>query len=113
MKQHRQCMMGIAVLACAQICAFGQANPCPRPTPGSTVVNPPALYSSGGSLTVNLSYNTATDADGRTLYCFTTSDGKESPTLHVRPGDRLIINLKNNLPNPSGVVPMRMPETTI
>jgi FtsP/CotA-like multicopper oxidase with cupredoxin domain len=27
-----------------------------------------------------------------------TPDGKENPTLHVRPGDHLIINLTNNTP---------------
>ncbi len=77
------------------------------------VTNPPELFSHHGMLRVSLLYNTTTDALGRALYCFETPDGKESPTLHVRPGDRVLINLKNNLPNPSGVTPMRMPETTI
>jgi FtsP/CotA-like multicopper oxidase with cupredoxin domain len=62
------------------------------------VVNPPALFSQSGSLTVNLSYQTAQDAQGRTLYCFTTPNGTESPTLHLHPGDHLKISVKNELP---------------
>jgi FtsP/CotA-like multicopper oxidase with cupredoxin domain len=88
--------------------AFGQASPCPRFPAGSTVTNPPALYSEDGALTVNLSYKTAADADGRKLYCFTTPDGIESPTLHVRPGDRLIVKVKNTLPQPAPASAMQM-----
>jgi FtsP/CotA-like multicopper oxidase with cupredoxin domain len=87
---------------------FGQSGPCPRFAPGSTVRNPPTLFSKGGSLTVNLTYNTATDADGRTLYCFTTPDGDESPTLHVSPGDHLIVHVTNNLPTPAPASAMQM-----
>jgi FtsP/CotA-like multicopper oxidase with cupredoxin domain len=57
---------------------------------------------------VNLSYDTGTDSDGRTLYCFTTPDGKESPTLHVKPGDHLIVHVKNNLPAPASTSAMQM-----
>jgi FtsP/CotA-like multicopper oxidase with cupredoxin domain len=71
-------------------------------------VEPPNLYSQHGALRVDLTYNTATDADGRTLYCFTTPNGEESPTLHVRPGDTLIVNVKNNLPAPTPVSSMAM-----
>jgi FtsP/CotA-like multicopper oxidase with cupredoxin domain len=95
------------------IAGFAQSNPCPRPAQGAVVSNPPDLYSRNGVLRTNLLYNTATDSSGRTLYCFTTADGKESPTLHVRPGDRLIINLKNNLPGPAGSSPMKMAAGTI
>jgi hypothetical protein len=81
--------------------AAAAQSPCPRFAPGSTVVNPPALFSQDGTLTVNLAYNTAQDAQGRTLFCFTTPDGSEGPTLHINPGDHLIINVKNNLPTPA------------
>ncbi len=64
------------------------AGPCTRFAAGSVVNNPPDLFSKNGVLKVNLSYNTETDAEGRILYCFTTPDGTESPTLHVFPGDR-------------------------
>ena len=84
------------------------SNPCPRFAAGSTVKNPPALFSQNGTLSVSLSYNSETDADGRTLYCFTTPAGTESPTLHVRPGDRLIVKVKNNLPAPTAASAMQM-----
>jgi FtsP/CotA-like multicopper oxidase with cupredoxin domain len=83
-------------------------SPCPRFAPGSTVTNPPALFSQDGTLTVNLAYNTAQDAQGRTLFCFTTPDGSEGPTLHINPGDHLIINVKNNLPTPASASDMQM-----
>jgi FtsP/CotA-like multicopper oxidase with cupredoxin domain len=85
-----------------------QNGPCPRCAAGSTVTNPPALYSQAGMLTVNLSYQTAQDAQGRTLYCFTTPNGTESPTLHVHPGDHLVVNVKNLLPAPVPATAMQM-----
>ncbi len=74
------------------------ANPCSRLAAGSVVHNPPALFSQNGLLTVNFSYQTVTDSVGRTLFCFMTPDGLENPTLHVSPGDHLIINVTNNTP---------------
>ena len=108
MKYFRLNLIAILALLIAPITVAAQGNPCPRFAAGSTVTNPPALFSSSGALTVNLAYNTATDADGRTLYCFTTPDGTESPTLHVLPGDHLIINVKNNLPMPAPASAMQM-----
>jgi FtsP/CotA-like multicopper oxidase with cupredoxin domain len=108
MTHLRFVFVSVVAMAVAQISALGQSNPCPRFSAGSTVRNPPALYSQGGSLTVNLSYNTTTDADGRPLYCFTMPDGTESPTLHVRPGDHLIVNVKNNLPKATSAGAMQM-----
>lgn len=73
-------------------------NPCPREAAGSVLQNPADLFSSGGVLKVNFSYQTTTDADGRTLFCFMTPDGLENPTFHVNPGDHLVINITNNTP---------------
>lgn len=84
------------------------AGPCTRFAAGSIVTNPTDLFSKNGVLKVNLSYNTETDADGRILYCFTTPDGTESPTLHVFPGDRLVVNVTNNLPKPFASSALRM-----
>ena len=106
-KFFRLDLLAILALLITPIAA-AQGNPCPRFAAGSTVTNPPALFSVNGALTVNLSYNTATDADGRTLYCFTTPDGTESPTFHVHPGDHLIINVKNNLPAAAPDTAMQM-----
>jgi FtsP/CotA-like multicopper oxidase with cupredoxin domain len=108
MKKVRWFFVSSLIFAGAQFSAFGQANPCPRFSAGSVVTNPPSLYSQNGSLTVNLSYNTTTDADGRTLYCFTTAQGVESPTLYIHPGDRLTLNVKNNLPTPAPADAMQM-----
>src|SRR5476651_2383299 len=91
-------LLGIVVLVVlAKSPATAQAkatvhNPCPRLSAGSIVPDPPDLFSKNGVLSVDLSYNSTTDADGRTLFCFTTPDGVEQPTFHVNPGDKLIVN---------------------
>src|ERR1700722_16788124 len=71
-------------------------NPCPRFAPGSVIQQPAALFSQNGLLSVQFSYQTTTDAAGRTLFCFMTPSGLENPTLHVKPGDHLIITVTNN-----------------
>jgi len=97
--------LGVVLFLCAQLCVQAQtpirpvANPCPRPAAGSVVHNPHSLFSSNGVLTVNFSYQTRTDSDGRTLFCFMTPDGFQNPTLHVNPGDHLIVNVTNNTPS--------------
>ena len=74
------------------------ANPCQRAVAGALIQQPPALFSSRGVLSVRFSYQTTTDASGRTLYCLMTPNGLEEPTLHVNPGDTLNITLTNNTP---------------
>ncbi len=49
-----------------------------------------------------MNYYTSMDDQGRTLFCFVTSDGSESPTLHVMPGDTIKINLTNQVPPAPG-----------
>ena len=78
------------------------ANPCPRPDAGSVVQNPAALFSSDGVLNVRFSYQHRIDSSGRELFCFMTPDGLQNPTLHVNPGDRLIITVTNNTPVGTG-----------
>ena len=77
------------------------APACARPVAGSVVAPPPALYSQHGSLAVDLDYVSSVDDQGRTLYCFVTRGGLESPTLYVKPGDSLDITLRNLLPPPA------------
>ena len=103
----------LVLLLVFQYPAFAESNPCPRPAPGSTVSNPPELFSRNGVLRAKLSYHTETDSVGRTLYCFATADGKESPTLRVHPGDHLIVNLKNDLPGPARSPAMEMMRSAI
>jgi FtsP/CotA-like multicopper oxidase with cupredoxin domain len=108
--------MGIlagVILMLAQTSAFAQtttpvanapaavkpvANPCPRFAAGSVVHQPPALFSQNGVLSVQFSYQTRADSVGRTLFCFMTPSGLENPTLHVKPGDHLMITVTNNTP---------------
>ena len=78
------------------------ANPCVRPAAGSVVNDPPALFSSDGVLNVRFSYQTVIDSVGRDLFCFMTPDGLQNPTLHVNPGDLLIITVTNNTPVGTG-----------
>lgn len=108
-------LMALALFALLPVCAVAQTtftppavapvpNPCPRFTAGSTVVNPVGLFSSHGILAVNFSYQSRTDDEGRTLYCFMTPSGLENPTLHVFPGDHLVITITNN--TQAGMNPM-------
>ena len=74
------------------------SDSCLRFPAGSVVRNPPALFSHDGYLSVRFSYQTRTDDEGRTLFSFMTPDGLENPTLHVHPGDHLIVTITNNTP---------------
>ena len=76
---------------------------CPRPPVGSVAAPPPDLWSHHGVLNVAFNYYTTVDNSGRTLFCFVTPDGLESPTLHVNPGDQLNVTVTNrNPPAPPG-----------
>ncbi|HSC45852.1 MAG TPA: multicopper oxidase domain-containing protein [Candidatus Acidoferrum sp.] len=82
------------------------AESCPRPAAGSAVENPPALFSSNGVLRVSFSYQTRMDDHNRQLFCFMTPDGLQNPTLHVSPGEHLIVTVTNN--TPAGMHPMAL-----
>lgn len=79
---------------------------CPRPAAGSAVENPPALFSSNGALQVSFSYQTRMDDHNRQLFCFMTPEGLQNPTLHVNPGELLLVTVTNN--TPEGMHPMAM-----
>jgi FtsP/CotA-like multicopper oxidase with cupredoxin domain len=70
---------------------------CPRPNPASEVTPPPDLFSKNSVLKVAMNYWSDIDAANRTLFCFSTADGQESPTLHVNPGDTIKISLTNRI----------------
>ena len=70
---------------------------CPRPSAGSSVVEPVDLRSENGTLQVHFFYFSAAAARGSTRYCYVTDSGVESPTLRVHPGDSLVISLKNEI----------------
>jgi len=104
--------MARIIIAFAMLLTLGFVEPgyaavrapgaCPRPHVGSEVQPPPDLYSSNGTLNVAVSYYTEVDQRGITRFCFVTSDGVESPTLHVNPGDIINITLTNMLSNVPG-----------
>jgi|SRR5579871_1807160 len=77
-------------------------SPCSRPSPGSAVREPEDLRSQNGELTVDLTIANHVEPDGSVRYCYTTADGKVAPNLRLRPGDLLILNLRNNLTDPGG-----------
>jgi FtsP/CotA-like multicopper oxidase with cupredoxin domain len=70
---------------------------CPRPAIGSRVPEPEDLRSHNGVLKVELTVDDSTEADGSTRYCYIDANGAESPNLRLRPGDLLILTLKNDL----------------
>lgn len=97
-------MLTAVLIVVAPRAAMSQ-NSCPicqRFNPGSVVTEPPSLFSQNGVLKVTFNYNTIVDSNGITRYCFMTTNGLESPTLHVNPGDTLIMTVTNNVPeNPA------------
>src|SRR5437016_3342768 len=97
MSTRKRLVTAIIFFACASMSVQAQAAACTRPGAGGTLLDPVNLFSSNGTLQVNLSLNNSTDTAGNVLYCYISSDGSEAPTLHVNPGDTLIINLTNAL----------------
>ncbi len=103
-------LLVLGLLPGAAFAADGGA--CPRPETGSEVMPPPDLYSENGTLNVAMTYTTAVDKLGRTLFCFVTDGGMESPTLHVNPGDTINIALTNTVPETPGAPSMVMSNDT-
>jgi FtsP/CotA-like multicopper oxidase with cupredoxin domain len=95
-------LLALAALASPAQAAAPAGDPCARPGAGSIVQRPGDLYSKNNVLKVKLNYYTSLDGEGRTLFCFATPEGIQSPTLHVNPGDTLKIELTNMIPPPAG-----------
>jgi FtsP/CotA-like multicopper oxidase with cupredoxin domain len=76
-------------------------NPCPRPAVGSQVPEPEDLRSQNGVLQVDLTVHNYVTSSGTTLYCYSYGNGVQSPNLRLKPGDLLILNLKNALSDPA------------
>jgi FtsP/CotA-like multicopper oxidase with cupredoxin domain len=95
--------LGMLLMAGALNPAFASPatdGPCRRPAAGSIAAQPTSLYSRNGVLQVAFDYYTSVDKAGRTLFCFVTPDGIESPTLHLHPGDTLDLTVTNRNPAP-------------
>jgi FtsP/CotA-like multicopper oxidase with cupredoxin domain len=74
-------------------------NACSRPAAGSAVPEPEDLRSQDGVLKVDLTIHNV-DADGSTRYCYIDGNGNQAPTLRLKPGDLLVLRLKNDLTVP-------------
>jgi FtsP/CotA-like multicopper oxidase with cupredoxin domain len=61
------------------------------------VAQPQELHSRDGVLTVDLTLHNEKIPGGSVRYCYLSADGAESPTLRVKPGDLLILRLRNAL----------------
>ena len=101
----RRFLSGLVLLltACGIFPAIASAQGstfCPRPAAGSMATPPPDLYSRNGVLNASFNYYTMVDAAQRTLFCFVTPDGLQSPTLHLHPGDTLNLSVTNLDPAP-------------
>ncbi len=101
-------LLALSLGALLPTAAHADGGACPRFDAGSDVQQPPDFYSQNGRLDVAMNYFTSVDGEGRTLFCFVTSDGAESPTLHVNPGDAIHIKLTNMVPPIPGAPTMRM-----
>ena len=96
-------LFSFAALPCVAVDARGQAaEVCPRGTVGGTVPEPADLRSKDGVLRVEFSYRKFIDSQGLTRYCYIDKDGRQSPTLRVKPGDQVTLRLRNELPTPGG-----------
>lgn len=101
-------LCGLIILGTSQWDVFAQ-SPCDRFPAGSTVSQPEDLYSKNGVLAVEFTYQTTQGPFGEPYYCFVNSDGVQSPTLHVNPGDVLKLKLTNLVPAVSPAVSGKMP----
>src|ERR1700748_1693543 len=72
---------------------------CPRPRSGSVVTTPEELRSANGELNVRLSFRGDVTGNAGSLgrYCYMYGDNQQAPTLRVRPGDQLVLTMKNEL----------------
>jgi FtsP/CotA-like multicopper oxidase with cupredoxin domain len=88
------CALASSIVAPSR--ALAQPQACPlRPGPGSVVREPEDLSSRNGMLRVDFAYRNFLDASGQMRYCYVYKDGVEAPTLRLKPGDLLILHLKN------------------
>jgi FtsP/CotA-like multicopper oxidase with cupredoxin domain len=66
--------------------------------PGAIVRDPVSISSSGGTVHADFVFRTSVDVYGLRHYCYLYNGDAVSPTLRVRPGDELVLRLRNGLP---------------
>lgn len=96
--------LGIAALLSCGTVSSGDSraagishDACVRAAASSTVAEPEDLRSTNGVLRVALRYRKIVDENGRARYCYLSADGSEAPNLRVKPGDTVILSLKNEM----------------
>jgi FtsP/CotA-like multicopper oxidase with cupredoxin domain len=60
-------------------------------------------------LRVDLIYRSAGEENGQIRYCYLSKDGSEAPTLRMKPGDLLVLHLKNEVSLPKGTTGVNSP----
>ena len=93
--------VGAVIALTSSVCTFAQDpgdSVCPRAAAGSVFSAPREVRSQNGVLRVVLSLRNETKPTGEIRYCYVDENGNQSPTLRVKPGDLLILKLKNELP---------------
>jgi FtsP/CotA-like multicopper oxidase with cupredoxin domain len=79
----------------ARVAGVGSTNGCARGAIGAEVPEPRDLRSVDGVLRVDLAFRSFVDSKGEVRYCYVTLNGEQAPTLRVKPGDTVVLNLKN------------------
>lgn len=87
----------LAALTAAVLSA--SSGPCSRPAAGGEVPEPADLRSHNGELKVELVVHDEPGPNGFTRYCYIDEHGNEAPNLRLKPGDLLVLKLKNDLAN--------------
>lgn len=104
-------LLSVLLTTCAVAsAAHGQTTSgavCARPLPGSTVADPPAIWSEKALLKAELIYRNSVGSHGEMKYCYLDEAGREAPTLRVRPGDRVVLTLGNEVTLPSEPMSMK------
>jgi hypothetical protein len=98
MRSLRLGLLGTTIILCCSAFTPAQEHAqvvCPRPAAGSEVSQPKDLRGQNGVLKVELAYRSVRDDSGRTRFCYIDGEGNQAPTLRVRPGDWLVLSLKN------------------
>jgi FtsP/CotA-like multicopper oxidase with cupredoxin domain len=97
-------LVGCMVLIAGAVAGAGRAlaggpqeSSCPRPPAGIAVPEPQDLRAEHGVLKVSLSVRNEREPDGSTRFCYLLRDGAQAPTLRMKPGELLILRLKNEL----------------
>ena len=89
--------LSLALICPISACAATSAELCPRPAVGSLVTDPVDLRSAHGELRLDLQIRNVSEPDGSVRYCYATPDGAQAPTLHLRPGDHVVLRLHDML----------------